>query len=184
MKERKLLFSVTKNDCEWSYTRGTGAGGQKRNKTSSAVHCMHRPSGAHGYSEASRSQHDNKRDAFVKMAESPEFQRWNRLEAMKRIGLLDDIDRKVDHELIYNTKIEHKDGWSFDYSKSMKVNHAWIEKAVKYGSINGFVADVIRSDKTRSIAEGWQQHRVQELVAELRTLGPATMEYFLNEIRA
>lgn len=81
-------------------------------------------------------------------------------------------------------KIEHKDGWSFDYSKSMKVNHAWIEKAVKYGSINGFVADVIRSDKTRSIAEGWQQHRVQELVAELRTLGPATMEYFLNEIQS
>lgn len=106
MSERKLLFSVTKNDCEWSYTRGTGAGGQKRNKTSSAVHCSHRPSGAHGYSEASRSQHENKRDAFVKMAQSKEFQQWNRIEAMKRIGLLDEIDRKVDYELIHNTKIE------------------------------------------------------------------------------
>ena len=73
-KKRELLFSVTAKDCEWSYTKGTGAGGQKRNKTSSAVHCTHRPSGAHGYSEASRSQHDNKREAFVKMAESKEFQ--------------------------------------------------------------------------------------------------------------
>ena len=81
-----------------------------------------------------------------------------------------------------NAKINTKDGWKFDYSKSMKVNHAWIKRAVKYGSIDGFVADVIRSDKTRSVAEGWAQHRVGELMKELRSLGPATMEYFLNEI--
>lgn len=106
--ERKLLFSVTAKDCEWSYTKGTGAGGQKRNKTSSAVHCSHRPSGAHGYSEASRSQHENKRDAFVKMAESKEFQSWNRREAMKRLGILDEIERKIDREMLYNTKLEIK----------------------------------------------------------------------------
>lgn len=104
--KRELLFSVTAKDCEWSYTKGTGAGGQKRNKTSSAVHCNHRPSGAYGYSEASRSQHDNKRDAFIKMAESKEFRTWNRMEAMKRMGVLDEIDRKVAHELAMNTKIE------------------------------------------------------------------------------
>jgi hypothetical protein len=105
-KQRELLFSVTARDCEWSYTKGTGAGGQKRNKTSSAVHCHHRPSGAHGYSEASRSQHDNKRDAFVKMANSKEFQLWNRMEAMRRMGVLDDIDRKVDREMLLNTRLE------------------------------------------------------------------------------
>ena len=44
---RQLLFSVTANDCDWSYTRGTGNGGQKKNKTNSAVHCKHRASGAH-----------------------------------------------------------------------------------------------------------------------------------------
>ena len=105
-KKKELLFSVTAKDCEWSYTKGTGAGGQKRNKTSSAVHCTHRPSGAHGYSEASRSQHDNKREAFVKMAESQEFQKWNKMEAMRRMGVLDEINRKVDQEMLYNTKIE------------------------------------------------------------------------------
>lgn len=105
-KKKELLFSVTAKDCEWSYTKGTGAGGQKRNKTSSAVHCTHRPSGAHGYSEASRSQHDNKREAFVKMAESQEFQKWNRMEAMRRMGVLDEINHKVDQEMLYNTKIE------------------------------------------------------------------------------
>lgn len=105
-KKRELLFSVTAKDCEWSYTRGTGNGGQKKNKTSSAVHCMHRPSGAHGYSEASRSQLDNRRDAFVKMAESKEFKTWNRMEAMRRMGVLDDIERNVAREMALNTKIE------------------------------------------------------------------------------
>lgn len=106
MKTRELLFSVTAKDCEWSYTRGSGNGGQKKQKTSSAVHCMHRPSGAHGYSEASRSQHDNKRDAFVKMAESEAFRVWNRMEAMRRMGVLDEIDRVVAREMALNTKIE------------------------------------------------------------------------------
>lgn len=103
--EKKLLFSVTSSDCEWSYTKGTGAGGQKRNKTSSAVHCFHKPSGARGYSESSRSQLDNKRDAFVKMANTKEFQHWNRLEAMRKTGTLDEVEQWVQKEL-QNIKIE------------------------------------------------------------------------------
>lgn len=99
MNETKLLFSVTAADCEWSYTKGTGAGGQKRNKTSSAVHCTHRPSGAHGYSESSRSQLDNKRDAFRKMAETAEFKTWHRLETNRRTGVEAEIERKVEQEL-------------------------------------------------------------------------------------
>lgn len=102
-KERELLFSVTKDDCDWSYTRGTGNGGQKKQKTSSAVHCKHRASGAKGYSESSRSQHENKRDAFVKMCETKEFKEWHRLETLRRTGMLDQIDRKVAEEL---TKIK------------------------------------------------------------------------------
>lgn len=94
-----LLFSVTAADCEWSYTKGTGNGGQKRNKTSSAVHCAHRPSGAHGYSEASRSQLANKRDAFAKMVATPEFKRWHHLEVLRRSGELAVIEAKVAHEL-------------------------------------------------------------------------------------
>jgi len=102
-KKRELLFSVTKDDCDWSYTRGTGSGGQKKNKTSSAVHCRHRESGAKGYSESSRSQLENRRDAFVKMCETKEFKEWHRLETLRRTGMLDQIDRKVAEEL---TKIK------------------------------------------------------------------------------
>lgn len=110
-KERKLLFSVTAKDCEWSYTKGSGPGGQKKNKTSSAVHCHHRPSGARGYSEASRSQLDNKQDAFEKMANTVEFRRWNQLEAMKRMGQLEELERKLEEDmrpwnLKYETKVD------------------------------------------------------------------------------
>lgn len=102
-KERQLLFSVTKDDCDWSYTKGSGAGGQKRNKTSSAVHCKHRASGARGYSEASRNQLDNKRDAFVKMCETEDFKKWHKLETLRKTGMMEQIDRKVEQEL---TKIK------------------------------------------------------------------------------
>ena len=122
-KQRELLFSVTRNDCEWSYTKGTGAGGQKRNKTSSAVHCHHRPSGARGYSEASRSQLDNRRDAFVKMVNSKEFQTWNKMEAMRRLGILADLDSRVQREMLYNTKIEVRvDGRWCEVKESMLVD--------------------------------------------------------------
>ena len=33
-EERKPLFSVTAKDCNWDYYRGSGSGGQKKNKTS------------------------------------------------------------------------------------------------------------------------------------------------------
>jgi len=113
MSEKKPFISVTATDCEWSYTRGTGAGGQKRNKTSSAVHCTHRASGAHGYSESSRSQLDNKRDAFEKMAKSDKFSKWLKMEIMRKSGELDLIEKEVDKSL-RNVKIEVKidDKWT------------------------------------------------------------------------
>lgn len=97
--KKEILFSVTANDCRWSYTKGSGAGGQKRNKTSSAVHCIHDPSGARGYSESSRSQLENKRDAFFKMVETPEFKKWHRTETLRRNGQMALIDSIVEREL-------------------------------------------------------------------------------------
>lgn len=117
MAEKRPLFSITAKDCEWSYTRGSGNGGQKKNKTSSAVHCMHRPSGAHGYSEASRSQADNKQDAFQKMADSEKFKKWLHIEFMKRSGEMDEIDRYVENEL---TKIKTE----------IKIDGKWAEVSV------------------------------------------------------
>jgi protein subunit release factor B len=112
-KDKKLLFSITDKDCEWSYARGSGNGGQARNRSNNAVHCMHRPSGAHGYSEASRSQADNKRDAFQKMYESDAFKKWLHIEFMKRSGEMAEIDRRVEQELLkVKTEIKIDGKWT------------------------------------------------------------------------
>lgn len=104
---KKLLFSVTAADCDWSYTRGTGAGGQKKNKTSSAVHCTHRASSAHGYAEETRSQAKNRELAFVKMTQSLVFQDWHRSEIMRRTGVMATIDANVEAEM-RRVKVERK----------------------------------------------------------------------------
>jgi hypothetical protein len=104
---KKLLFSVTAADCEWSYTRGTGNGGQKKQKTSSAVHCMHRPSGAHGFSQETRSQSDNKQLAFVKMTKTKEFIAWRKLESLRIGGEQAIIDANVEKEM-KKVKVEQK----------------------------------------------------------------------------
>ena len=99
VEPKEILFSVTAADCEWSYTRGTGAGGQKKNKTSSAVHCIHRPSGSRGYAEDTRSQAKNREIAFERMAQSKEFKKWHQVEVMRRTGQSAIIEARVAQEM-------------------------------------------------------------------------------------
>lgn len=106
-KERRLLFSVTADDCTWSYTRGTGAGGQKKNKTSSAVYCTHKASGAQGYAEDTRSQAKNRQLAFERMVKTMAFQTWHRIECMRRTGALITIEEYVEREM-KKVKVEKK----------------------------------------------------------------------------
>lgn len=106
---KELLFSVTANDCDWQYIRGTGPGGQKRNKTESKVRCVHRASGAAGESDLTRSQAQNKQIAFRKMAESKEFRLWHKLETARRLGDKMTLEEKVDRAMIdRNLKVEGK----------------------------------------------------------------------------
>lgn len=109
VKEKELLFSLTANDFEWDYFRGTGAGGQKKNKTSSAVRCRHLASGASGKAEDSRSQKENKKLAFARMAASEAFQKWCKIEACRVTGKLAQIEDWIDREMRVNLKVERKD---------------------------------------------------------------------------
>ena len=68
-------------------------------------------------SDITRSQHDNKRDAFVKMVNTPEFKKWHRLEVMRRMGTLAQVEETVGRELRVNTKVEgRKNGKWVDIS--------------------------------------------------------------------
>lgn len=66
-----------------------------------------------------------------------------------------------------NARINNNDGtWSFDYSKSMIVDRAWIEKTVKYEHIDGFVADVVNSNKTQTVVKEWRAFQADVLRKE------------------
>ena len=51
-------------ECDVQTFRGPGPGGQHRNKTSSAVRVVHRPTGLAGVASNHRSQTDNRREAI------------------------------------------------------------------------------------------------------------------------
>ena len=80
VRKKRKWFSLTAKDFDWSVYKGTGKGGQKRNKTSSAVMCKHPPSGAIGKCEDYREQKQNRKIAFKRCVESAEFQSWINLE--------------------------------------------------------------------------------------------------------
>ena len=71
MGQRDARASVSDDEllarCEVDLYRASGPGGQKRNKTSSAVRLRHLPSGLRVIAEESRSQHDNKAKALKRM---------------------------------------------------------------------------------------------------------------------
>jgi protein subunit release factor B len=107
---KRLIFSVTAKDCKFKATKGSGPGGQHRNKTSSAIYCFHEPSGAVGYACDERSQHRNKKIAFGRMARSKKFKDWLRLEVSRVTGERDLIEKKVDVQMkSENLKVEFVD---------------------------------------------------------------------------
>jgi hypothetical protein len=55
------------SDVRFDAFRGAGPGGQKRNKTSSAVRATHTPTGLSATSDTTRSQHENKAAALLQL---------------------------------------------------------------------------------------------------------------------
>src|SRR5436305_593052 len=62
-----LTDDQLKAQCETDLYRASGPGGQKRNKTSSAVRLRHLPSGLIVIAEESRSQHENRAQALKRL---------------------------------------------------------------------------------------------------------------------
>ena len=117
--EKKLLFSLTKNDFRIDTFRAGGKGGQKQNKTSSGVRITHIASGAVGESREERSQLQNKKIAFNRMAESKEFKIWHKIEVARCLGRTAEIEKEVERSIKEeNLKIEmSKEGKWVEYEE-------------------------------------------------------------------
>ena len=104
---KKKLFTITTADLREERYRGSGAGGQNRNKRDTGVRFTHEPSGAVGESEAQRSQLQNRQEAFRKMASSPRFIMWAKAQGQARIDGHSTLERKVDGMLVEeNLRVE------------------------------------------------------------------------------
>ena len=65
-------YTVRKKDLRIEFLRGSGAGGQHRNKTDSACRMTHLLTGVVGYAEDERHQNLNKKLAFSRLAKKLE----------------------------------------------------------------------------------------------------------------
>lgn len=104
---KEKLFSVT--DFEVTHFKGSGPGGQSRNKNATAVRIAHKASGARGESQELKSQAQNKKRAFNRLVNSKEFQRRLRIRAAEAMGQ-ETIEEKVEKDLQpKNLKVETKE---------------------------------------------------------------------------
>jgi protein subunit release factor B len=106
----RLLFSLSKEHGDFivQATKGSGAGGQNRNKRETACRVIHPASGAVGFCQEERHFEINRRRAFLRCTETPAFQKWLKVKTAEKMGQLKDIDLKVE-EAIKSVKIEVRD---------------------------------------------------------------------------
>lgn len=108
MKEK--ILTVTIKDCRVDTMRGSGNGGQNRNKRDTAVRVTHEPSGAVGYSEEHKTQLPNKKTAFRRMAESDKFKLWIKLEAGMRVKVEEEVEKAMSPSNL-RTEIRENNRW-------------------------------------------------------------------------
>lgn len=104
---RELLFSLSKSKGDFIVQpfKGSGKGGQKRNKTMSCCRIIHPESGSVSECQEERSYEQNKKKAFEKLINSEKFQSWHKLKAAEAIGRIANIEDEVDREM-KNIKVE------------------------------------------------------------------------------
>jgi protein subunit release factor B len=108
--KNELVFSLSKEKGDFivQATKGSGAGGQNRNKRETACRVIHPASGAVGFCQEERHFEANRRRAFLRCTETPAFRKWLKVKTAEKMGQLQDIDRRVE-EALKGVKIEVHD---------------------------------------------------------------------------
>ena len=98
---KELLFSLSKDKGDFVVQpfKGSGKGGQKRNKTMSACRIIHPESGAVSECQEERSFEQNKKKAFERLIEKDKFQQWYKLECLRQRGILAQIEDEVEQDI-------------------------------------------------------------------------------------
>lgn len=109
VENRKPLFTLSKANGDFIVTpfKGSGNGGQKRNKTMSACRITHPASGTVSECQEERSFDQNKKKAFARLLEKESFKKWHKLEYLRRSGEMAIIEEQVNKSMaLKNLKID------------------------------------------------------------------------------
>lgn len=112
--ERELLLRVTKKDLTETAIRGSGPGGQHRNKSSTGIRLVHKASGARGEATDSKSQHRNRMAAWARLRETPEWKAWYRTalaEAYGRPSIASIVEAGMAEKNITTQVLDEKQRW-------------------------------------------------------------------------
>ncbi len=91
LRARFVSLGVQPEEVEERFVRGTGAGGQKINKTSSTVSLRHRPTGIEVRCQRERSQTVNRLLAWTELAAKLE---WRRQESANQVQAARELSRR------------------------------------------------------------------------------------------
>lgn len=97
MKEK--LFSLTQKDFRVDTFRASGPGGQKRNKTDSAVRIVHIETGISAEAKDGKSQPQNRKKAFERLCNKPEFQLWLKKKTAETILEKDGTKKRIEQQV-------------------------------------------------------------------------------------
>lgn len=109
--DRKPVLSVTLADCRVDHFRSGGNGGQNQNKRDTGTRITHIASGAVGEARDQRSQLQNKKAAFRRMAESTKFQAW--------------MKKQLGQDTLQEIAVE-RDMWPVNIKTEVRENGQWV----------------------------------------------------------
>lgn len=117
---------IDPRDLEESFTRGSGAGGQHRNKTDSCVILTHKPSGITVRVDGGRSQHINRQTALgvlrarLKAAGNERTIQDRNATRRRQVGRGARADKRRTIAVQRNQVVNHQTGKRMDYEKYRK----------------------------------------------------------------
>ena len=103
LRARFVSLGVHPGEIEERFVRGTGAGGQKINKTSSTVWLQHRPTGIEVRCQRERNQATNRLIAWAELADKLE---WRRQEAKNQAQSARELVRRQNLKKTRGQKIK------------------------------------------------------------------------------
>jgi len=107
-KKEKLFSLLPGKDLIFTAIRGSGPGGQNRNKNSTGILLKHPASGVQIRATDDKSQKVNKRNALHRLAENKKFKLWVNMQSAAIIQGYADIEKKMDDLMSEkNLKVEY-----------------------------------------------------------------------------